>query len=154
MVATLLVSSRRYAGRRNPIVSVATNGQAGDKISQRAIARTEVEGHGAAWWRGPLGQSEKAALDCYSGGARYQPAPALAARPKLRASEQHAGGGHQGTPKKWPGTEIPAPALVCCQTDIEGYQGAPKKRLGTAIQGYENAGLPRYIGERVDEKSV
>ena len=55
------------------------------------------------------------------------PARARAGRPILRAAEHRAGGGHQS---------------------------APKKRLGTAIRGYENAGLPCYICEQVDEKSV
>ena len=60
-------------------------------------------------------------------GGVFWPVPARAARPILRAKEQRAGGGHQGT---------------------------SKKRPWTTIQGSENAGLPRYIGERVDKISV
>ena len=161
-----------YLLRRTPTVSVATDSQAGDKISQQAIARTEIEGHGAAlalsaievlggvrwrghqgapkkrpwtairggaeipahahagcrtdiegrgaacWW-GPPRHPEKAGL--LFGGARYRPVPARAARLKLRASEQRAGGGHQGALKKRLGTairgggEIPAPAHPCRQ---------------------------------------
>ena len=111
----------RYLLCRTPIVSVATDSHAADKIS---CCQTEIEGRGAAPWQGPPGCPEKAALDRYSGGPRQRPAPARAARPISRAAEQHAGGGPRGAPKKWP---------------------------GIAIRGYENAGLPRFIGERVDE---
>ena len=196
----------RYLLRRTTIVSVATDSQAADKISKRAITWTEIEAHGTACWWGPPRHPEKAALDCYSGGARYRPWPAD--RPILRAAKQRAGEGHQGAPKKWPrtaiqGSEIQAHVRACCQTNIEGlgagrwrgplrlpkkaaldrfsgkprygpaparaarpilraaekragggHQGAPKKRPGTAIWGYENAGLPRYNGMRDDEKSA
>ena len=78
--------------------------------------------------------------------------PALAARPQLRATEQGAGGGHQGASKKRPGTAIRGteistltarPQLRATEQGAGGgHQGAPKKRPGTAIWGYENEGLP------------
>ena len=93
---------------------------------------------------------------------KYRPA-----RPKLRAAEQRAGGGPQGAPKKRPWTAIQGardsgPRLRAArptsraaeQPAGRGPRGTPKKRPGTAIGGYENAGLPRFIGERFDEKSV
>ena len=93
----------------------------------RARCQTNIEGLGAGRWRGPPRLPKKAALDRFSGKPRYRPAPARAARPILRAAEERAGGGHQVAPKKQP---------------------------GTAIRGYENAGLPRYNGVRDDEKSA
>ena len=61
----------------------------GAEIPARA-RQTDIEGHGAAHWRGLPRRPEKAAWDRYSGRQRYQPAPARAARPKLGASEQRA----------------------------------------------------------------
>ena len=109
------------------IVSVATDSQAADKYHSGPSPGPKLNGHRATRWRGPPRRPEKVAWDRYSGwGARYRP-PARAARLILRATEQRAG---------------------------EGHQDAPKKQPGTAIRGYENAGLPRYIGERVNKKSV
>ena len=82
----------RYLLCRTPIVSVANDSHAADKISR---CQTEIEGRGAARWRAPPGRPEKAALDRYSGGPRKRPA----ARPKLRAAEQRAGG-RPGAPRK------------------------------------------------------
>ena len=65
--------------------------------------QTAIEGPGAGLRRGPPRRPEKAAWGRYSGWAGI---PAHAARPQLRATEQGAGGGHQGDPKKRPGAAI------------------------------------------------
>ena len=62
----------RYLLCRTFIVSVATDSQAADKIS---CCQTEIEGRGAARWRGPPGRPEKAALDRYSWGRDSGPCP-------------------------------------------------------------------------------
>ena len=69
---------------------------------------------------GATGAALKSPLGPLFGGAEIT-ACARAARPKLRASEQRAGVGHQGTPKKWPGTPIqvtrtqPSSAISSCE---------------------------------------
>ena len=81
--------------------------------------------------------------------------------------EGHGAACHQGAPKKRPWTAIcrsrdtgPRPRaarLILRATEQrtgKGHHGAPKKRLGNANWGYENAGFPCYIGVRDDEKSV
>ena len=129
MVARLSVSSHRCAGCGTDICC------AGPRWSLlRPIVRlSKIEGHGGA-----LAEGTK---------APRKSGPALAARPQLRATEQGAGGDHQGAPKNWTGTairgaEISAraarPQLRATEQGAGGgYQGAPKKRPGTAIRGAE-----------------
>ena len=122
-----------------------------------------VEQHAGGGHRG----APKSGLGPLFRGPRYRPVLACADRPKLRASEKRTGRGHQGAPKKrpWPaiwGSQDTGPRPSAARPILRaaeqhaggGHQGAPKKRLGTAIRGYKNAGLPCYISEQVDEKSV
>ena len=125
----------------------------------RAHCHTEIDGLGAARWRGYQGAAKKRPGTAIR-GARYQPAPVRAARLKLRAPEQRASGGHQGAPKKQPGTAIregrdtgacprPHPHALARRPPRH-----PEKAAWDRKWGCENTGLQRYIGERVDEKSV
>ena len=79
----------RYLLRRTPIVSVATDSHAIRNWGPRSSALA-----------GAPGAAQKSGLGPLFGGPRYRPAPTHAARPKLWASEQRAGEGHQGAPKK------------------------------------------------------
>ena len=63
--------------------------------------QTDIDGRRAARWRGPWGGPKKSGLRPLFGGAEI---PARAARPQLSSSEERAGGGHQGAPKKRNGT--------------------------------------------------
>ena len=84
------------------VVTVATGSHAADKMSQRAIAQTDIEGRRAVHWGAP-GASRKSGLVPLfggGGGARYRPAPARTARPKLRATEQRFWRLPMGHPEK------------------------------------------------------
>ena len=142
MVATLSVSSRNcYLLRRTllfllrPIARLRIKYQSGPSPGQKLSAP---------------GAARKSSLGLLFGGQRFRPAPARAVGPILKATEQCAGLGHQGAPKKLPwtaiwGAEIPASAR--CQTKIEGlgeahWRGPPRRPEKAALDLY--LGKPKY----------
>ena len=147
-------TQNRYLLCRTLFVSVATDSHAADKISR---CQTEIEGRGAASWRGPPGRPEKEALDRDWGAEIAAPAPARAARPKSWAAEQRAGGGPRGAPKKRHWTAIrarrdsvPHPRAMPDRyrgprsSALAGAPGAPRKSgLGPLFGGGGRASGPR-----------
>ena len=123
--------------------------------------QTAIEGHGAGRWRGPPRRPEKAAWGRYSGAG----IPAHAAIPQLRATEQGAGGGHQGDPKKRPGAAIRGgwdtgpsalPDRNCGPRAACRWMPPrrPEKAVSDLYLGLGERGPPLLNRERVDEKSV
>ena len=138
----------RYLLGWTPIVSVVTNSQAGDKISQWEIAGTEIEGHGAARWLGPLGRPEKAAVDRYSGGrhtgprARFQTAIEGLARARWRGPPRRP---EKAALDHYSGVQRFLPTARVLPADIEGrgaacWRGLPRRP--------EKAAWDRYLGGR------